>query len=364
MLQRLYVHNFRCLENFELKLKDMPYSLLIGKNGSGKSTVAAALEIFQHIGRGINRVSQLVQAKDFAYSRTNLPMRFEIEVILSNSAYHYTLALELPENFKELRIVEEQLLVDGSTVFSREQAQVYLSKSAQFLVDWHLIALPLIQERSSTDPLYIFKTWLSQMVILAPIPSLMTGNSSGETLQPKRDATNLGEWLTGLLGQYPSAYNTIFNYLVDVMPDSCEFRNEPIGRDAKNLIVFFSQDRANFSLNFEDMSDGEKCFFLCAVVLAANKAYGPLFCFWDEPDNFLTLAEVGYFAQALQRHFKNSGQLIVSSHNPEAIRKFSKENTWLLDRKSHLEPTLIKLLEDIQVNGDLINALICGDLRL
>jgi predicted ATPase len=40
MLQRLYVHNYRCLENFELNLKDMPSALLIGKNGVGKSAIA------------------------------------------------------------------------------------------------------------------------------------------------------------------------------------------------------------------------------------------------------------------------------------------------------------------------------------
>ncbi len=35
-----------------------------------------------------------------------------------------------------------------------------------------------------------------------------------------------------------------------------------------------------------------------------------------------------------------------------------------LDRKSHLEPTLIRLLNDIPVTGDLINALICGSIEL
>ncbi len=45
MLQRFYVHNFRCLENFELTTKEMPSVLLIGKNGTGKSTIACALEI-------------------------------------------------------------------------------------------------------------------------------------------------------------------------------------------------------------------------------------------------------------------------------------------------------------------------------
>jgi predicted ATPase len=101
---------------------------------------------------------------------------------------------------------------------------------------------------------------------------------------------------------------------------------------------------------------------ICALVVAANTAYGPLLCFWDEPDNFLAPSEVGYFAMALRRAFQTSGQLIATSHNPEAIRRFSDENTLLLDRKSHLEPTVVRLIEDVGVNGDLVGALTRGDL--
>jgi predicted ATPase len=115
---------------------------------------------------------------------------------------------------------------------------------------------------------------------------------------------------------------------------------------------------------YKDLSDGEKCFFLSAVVLAANKFYGPIFCFWDEPDNYLSLSGVGDFAMSLRNSFKDNGQILVTSHNPEAIREFSYENTFFLDRKSHLEPTLIRLLSDIPTTGDLINALICGDIEL
>lgn len=392
MLQRLYVHNFRCLENFELNLKDLPSSLLIGKNGAGKSTIAFALEVLQSIGRGINRVSQLIQAKDFNSSRSGVPIRFEIEVLLKEQLYKYILALELsPENSKEIRVFEEQLLVAGSPIYSREASQVKLyannlqsqtsqdNRSAnpfsnqfplasqlmasQFQVDWHLVALPLIQAQSETDPLYIFKSWLSRMVILAPIPSLMTGESSGETLEPKRDGSNFGEWFSGLLRRYPAAYTQVDRYLREVMPDIQDIQNEPIGKDAKSMVVQFEANNQTLSLDFKELSDGEKCFFLCAVVLAANKYYSP-FCFWDEPDNYLSLSEVGHFVTALRRSFKNSGQILVTSHNEEAIRKFSNENTFILDRKSHLEPTLIRLLSDIPINGDLVDTLIRGDIEL
>lgn len=40
MIERLYIHNFRSLENFELPIQGLSSALLIGKNGTGKSTRA------------------------------------------------------------------------------------------------------------------------------------------------------------------------------------------------------------------------------------------------------------------------------------------------------------------------------------
>lgn len=374
MIQRLYINNFRCLENFELKIQRIPSALLIGKNGAGKSTIASALEVLQKISRGINRMRdleklKLISPKDFARGKSDVPIRFEIEVLLNDKLYKYILAFDLPDKFKELRVFEEQLLVAGDPIYSRKEAQVTLhissqNREAQFLLDWHLVALPVIQEQSETDPLHIFKTWLARTIILAPIPSLMTGDSNGETLEPKRDGSNFGEWVSGLLSRYPAAYTQVDKYLREVMPDIQDFLNELIGKDSKSMIVRFEANNANLSVDFENLSDGEKCFFLCALVLAANKSYGPLFCFWDEPDNYLSLSEVGHFLTSLRRSFKNSGQILVTSHNPEAIRKFSNENTFVLDRKSHLEPTLVRALSEMSVQGDFVDTLIRGDIEL
>ncbi|MFH0823157.1 MAG: AAA family ATPase [Pseudomonadota bacterium] len=369
MLQRLYVHNFKCLENFELATKGIPSALLIGENGTGKSTVANALEVLQGIGRGMNRVGKMVRRQDFGFGRTDLPMRFEIEVLLGGRQCVYIIAFELTEEFKEPRVAEEKLIVDGAPIYTRKEAQVTLHATAdlikaQFLVDRHLVALPIIQDKSAKDPLHLFKTWLARTVILAPIPALMTGDSDCESLEPKRDASNLGEWYSGLLNDSPAAYTQIEKYLQDVMPDIKDFVNPLFGNDFRRMIVRFEKNAAELEVHFADLSDGEKCFFLCAVVLAANPFYGPLLCFWDEPDNYLSLSEVGHFVTALRRAFVNGGQLLATSHNPEAIREFSDDNTFVLDRKSHLEPTIIRRLSDIAVTGDLVDALIRGDVRL
>lgn len=147
------------------------------------------------------------------------------------------------------------------------------------------------------------------------------------------------------------------------MSDIKDFQNDSVGEDSKSIIVRFEERNANLSVHFKDLSDGEKCFFLCAVALAAYDFYGPLFCFWDEPDNYLSLSEVGHLVMSLRGRFGNSGQILITSHNPEAIRKFSDDNTFILARKSHLGPTQPpKLLRDIPIRGDRVDALIRGDL--
>jgi hypothetical protein len=295
-------------------------------------------------------------------------MRFEIEVELEGETYAYDIAFELPERFKELRVLEEKLTVNGKPVYTREVEQVHLTQadqdeSAKFLIDSGVVALPIIQDHATGNPLFVFKQWLARTLILRPIPSWIQGTSDNETLEPDTRGINFGDWFSGLLAYAPSAYTKIDDYLKQVMPDLKDIKNPLVGRRIRRLFVQFSNDQGSLNLPFEDLSDGEKCFMICALVLAANDAYGPLFCFWDEPDNYLAPSEVGHFVLALRKAFQTGGQFIATSHNPEAIRSFSDDNTLLLYRKSHLEPTIVRRLDDLHVSGDLVDALIRGDVE-
>ena len=371
MIRRFYVHNYRCLENFELPGSGQSSLLLIGKNGSGKTTLGQALWILRRIARNTNRVSKLVTLDDLTRGRKDVPVRFEILAEVEGKLYEYVIALELPKKFKELRILEERLTVDGAPVYTREKAQVHLvragqehRKEATFRVDWHLVALPIIQELSHTDPLSIFKRWLARMLILRPTPSLIEGDSDGETLVPSPSVRNFAAWFSHLLSDAPATYARIDEYLKQVMPDLRSIKNPLIGANSRSLEVEFADAKGSLTVPFKDLADGEKCFMICALVLAAHQAYGPTVCFWDEPDNYLAPDEIGHLVLALRQAFQSSGQFIATSHNPEAIRRFSEENTFVLYRSSHLEPVIVRSLRELQVNGDLVGALIRGDLGL
>ena len=362
MIRRLYVNNFRCLENFELRPAGQSSVLLIGKNGSGKTAVGLALEILQRIARGTNRVDDLVKPTDFYLGRADAPMRFEIEIGLQGMVFSYIVAFELPIGSKEMRVFEEELSVAGEPVYKRVRDEGQEGR-AKFNIDWRLVALPIVQEQSPKDPLFIFKQWLARMLILRPIPSLITGGSNQETLEPNLQVTDFGAWFSGLLAHAPAAYVDVDKYLKQVLPDLIDIKNPLMGTGSRSLAVQFGSSQGSVKVPVADLSDGEKCFMICAMVLAANHAYGPLVCFWDEPDNYLALDEVGHSVMALRKAFQLGGQFIATSHNPEAIRVFSDENTLFLHRRSHLDPTTIRPLSELQVNGDLVGALIRGDVE-
>lgn len=371
MIQRFYVHNYRSLENFELPVSGLSSALLIGKNGSGKSSVGAALEILQKIGRGKDRVGDLLALRDISHGRTEVPVRFELEVEIDNIRYEYKLAFELPKGAKELRVAEESLVIAGKIWFIRTEAGVDLlnevenrSSAYSLSLDGNVIWLPIMFAPSLTDPLYIFQQWLARMIILRPLPSLITGDSTGETLYPTDGVLNLGDWWSGLLAHAPAAYSRIDASLKLLMPDLKDIKNPVIAKDSRSLVVQFEgQKNTASSLSFELLSDGEKCMVIWALTMAANEAYGPLLCFWDEPDNYLALSEIANFATDLRRAFQGGGQFIATSHNAEAIRQFSDDNTFVIYRRNHLEPSQIRSLASIGYKGDLIGALTRGEIE-
>jgi energy-coupling factor transporter ATP-binding protein EcfA2 len=360
MIERLYVHNFRCFENFQLDFANHRSQLLIGKNGTGKSTVLRCLEIFQRICRGSNRVRNLVSASDFAQHRTDDPMQFEIELTLSGKRFRYALSFEWPAGFPEARILDESLVVDGQAIFSRQHAQTQLDSGTTFGIDWHVVALPIINGGPSDPAIQEIKTFLASMILIAPIPKVMTGFSEEPSMELQKDAANYASCLRALLGWKPAAYGVFESYVKSVIPDFSSIENVERGETGTQLIIKFEEQNPQRSLavEFKALSDGKKCFFLSAYIIALNTVGAPVLCVWDEPDNHLSLPEVGQFITGLRKMTNRRGQFIATTHHPETVRKFSDETTYVLSRKSHLDPTVVRPLTDFNYRGDLINALI------
>lgn len=293
MIERLYAHNFRCLENFSLDLAGRPSALLLGKNGSGKSTVLDCFRLFQRLGRGSGRIRDLISASDFAQHRLDRPMRLAVELILDGRRFRYEIAFEWPPKSREARVLEETLVLDGVEMFRRKLSQIQLVGGQSFGLDWHTAALPVINQRSGERDVQDLKSFFATMMVIAPVPARMTGYAEEPSGELDDDAANFAACLRALLVQKPAAYNTFVEQVKAVIPDFATIENIERGERGTQLIVRFQRPDGPESLavEFKSLSDGEKCFFLAAFIVAANRTGSPVLCVWDEPDNHLSLSD-------------------------------------------------------------------------
>jgi predicted ATPase len=366
MIERLYVNNFRTLVNTTFDWTTQRSVLLLGKNGAGKSTVLHALAVLQSIARGPNRVRDTISPNDFTLHARDQVMRFRAEMDAQGAKYSYEVAFDWPERFIEARVLEEDLRHNGQAVFSRRLNEVRLQNGTTFRLDWHVFALPVVNETQSPGPIGTVRNLLADMMIISPSPEKMSGFSEAPDTQLAFRADNFAACLRSLIEKRPKSYQAFEQFTRSVIPDFSSIEHTERGREGgKQLRVTFASDqpRRTFSIDFDALSDGERCLLLASYVLARCAIRGtddpPVVCAWDEPDAHLSISEVGHLIMSLRRAASTSdAQFIATSHNPETIRRFSDENTFLLARASHLEPTTVTRLADRRYSGDLVDALI------
>lgn len=353
MLSKIYIHQYRCLQNFEIDLEDLNSALLLGRNGSGKSSFFAAIEVLQKIGRGVTPIKDLITRDDFAFSETHKPIIFDIAIKLKGKKFEYFLEIDLPENFREPKVKSEILSVDGKKIIERAGGRTLLRDSAQFTLDWHHIGLPLISVNQDDDPIAILKAWFANIIVLSPYPRRFSATSKMETQHLDRDGQFVLDWIRNSLAEFPSLYGQISDFLKERMPDFELLKFETTGKDEKELIFLFKDETKKIELNFSQLSDGEKIYILTAVIVASiqnhHQIETPLLCLWDEPDNFISLLELNQFITACRKAFENSNnnsQLVFTTHNSQVINEFSGHNTFILSRTSHSQPTRVAKLKD------------------
>ncbi len=117
--------------------------------------------------------------KDLTEGRTDVPVRFEILVEIDDVISEYIISFEFSEG--ELRVLEEKYSYGGRMLYSRKGSVLHFDmfpkevNGAVMEIDAHLIALPILHSGIK------FKEWLSRMLVLRPIPSLIAGESNRES---------------------------------------------------------------------------------------------------------------------------------------------------------------------------------------
>ncbi|NCO37900.1 MAG: ATP-binding protein [Armatimonadetes bacterium] len=159
-LKRLYVDNYKCLVNFDLRFDRL--SLLLGQNGSGKPSVLEALaKVRRFIVDQANTDSVFPHGSLTRWQESRL-QRFEIEVESDEGDYTYKLVIEHEVDRNRSRVDLAELSLSGRPLFEFRQgeAQLYhddFTQGPKHPFDWRQSGVGFPQPRHGNKKLIWFR---------------------------------------------------------------------------------------------------------------------------------------------------------------------------------------------------------------
>jgi len=345
MLKRIYIDNFRCLVNFEIKFEDN-ISLFLGANGSGKTTVFTALQKLQYFIVNRFQVNQIFPGTDLTRWETRSIQKFELDIEGNGGIYKYSLEIAHqgdyapPVMHRERLSFNEQPLSDFWIEIEQDKpvvkAMIYYDSPDQqggFLpfVDHSRSVVGLVPERWDTQKLTWFKKRIYRFLLVQINPFFMTAESRQEEMYPVRDMSNYAAWYSYLSGDQGKIIELTMK-LRQVIDGFDSFKNEPIG-EAKILSLYFPNlSKKPYKLN--EISDGQRVLIALYTLIYCAPDDDYTLCI-DEPENYLALPEIQPWLSTLFDHCSGAdshGQAILISHHPALINYLASSSGYWFER--------------------------------
>lgn len=325
MLTRIYVDNFRCLVNFELKLDRM--NLLMGENGSGKTTVFEVLRRLQGFIDGEFTVASMFPAEDLTRWQQLDVQRFELEFKVGEDVYVYSLSIEHDRSADACVVKHEELRMNERPLFEFNEGaiEVYHDDSSRLtqipLGSFYHSNIVLLQGRHKHTLLTQFRKQIARMAVIRPVPMMMGSKSDGEERLLAVDGSNFASWFRYLWRENGGNMSALAEQLSQVIPGFDSFKLIEAGEKVRFLYVLLrnAKDGEPLAYNFSELSDGQRQLILLYTLLYGVKGEG--YClFLDEPDNFVALREIQPWLMTLHDACGDSiSQAVLISHHPEIM---------------------------------------------
>ena len=325
MVTRLYVDNFRCLVNFELKLDET--NILLGPNGSGKTSVLDVLRRIQDLVARGARIEEAFPTDDLSSTQARNIQLIEVDLQIEDCSYHYALQIEHERHRRRMRIAEETLEHDDKPIFWLRggDAQLYhddYKKGPSYPFDWSRSGVGSLNERDDNRKLTRFRRAMADLVIASPCPPLFEPETrtEDEFLQPLMQ--NFVGWYRHAAQERMRGIGAVFKALGEALPGFDSISLTESGENARSLKVDFRAANDEGRLDryaLDQLSDGQRSLIaLYCLVFLSNGGRTSLFL--DEPDNYLALREIQPWLATVAEHCGDTlEQAVVVSHHPVTI---------------------------------------------
>lgn len=339
MLKRLYADNYRCFVNFQIELREL--TLLVGTNGSGKSSVLDLLFALRVLLSGLGKVSDpgLFSMRSLTRWQNRNVQVFELTVGLEHEGdFTYRLEIEHDRESRRARIVLELLTINQEPLFEFRRGEVQLyrdnhSAGPRYSADWSESAMARVAARGDNRRLTRFLEFIRRVTVCSLDPKRFQAESVTEEPLLQPDGANFASWYRHQLQEHQDLMPRVVEGLRKILDHFNSIRLEKVGSEARALIVVFESENGRYELRLDELSDGQRELIALYALLYLAGDQDSLIL--DEPDNYLALAEIQPWLVALSDTCGTSPrQAIICSHHPELIDYLGGDAGVLLKRES------------------------------
>lgn len=356
MLKRLYIDNYRCLVNFEFVPQKI--NLLVGDNGSGKTTVFEVLGLLQRIACHGEPAADVFETALLTKWDSRRVHRFELQVEGEGGLFSYRLEVGYDDGSDAQAAMRlEQLDWNGRPLYLFRDNQVHLfrddhSAGPVFPLHGKSSFLSSLEGTANARKLSGFLTNLGALQIHRPIPSHIESLGVESDLL-RLDCGNLASVYPRVAKSHPEFLPEFYQNLAAVLPGFQVLRVLPRGGSNNELVLRFAGSAGSgaYELPLAELSDGQRMLVvLYFVVLLLRAQPDRLFCL-DEPDNYVSLREIQPWLRLLSDVIADGpGQVMIISHHPEVIDYLAADTAFLFVRPDG-GPSRVKPLEIDRASG-------------
>lgn len=361
MITRLYVDNFKTLVNFELSLG--PMNLLLGANGSGKSTILEAFRLIRSFVCEDETAGALFRDDSRCRWEKRDIQTFEIDLGDNGGTYTYKLEIEHESTPRQCHVKNECLLYNGRPLYLSQasQGQLYGDDGAMSSV----IATMGVRSMVGAIPsgfggntlISRFKKRLERMCVVNIKPDNMRPKSDTEDAWPNADLSNFADWYRHLTLDQTARISDLTKTLQNKVLDGLVSLRLSGGK-SRELMADFEATTSGTApqqpipYRFDELSDGERSL-IALYTLATFVLEGDTLCL-DQPESHLALPEIQPWLMRISDATDDGRcQAIIVTHHPMLINLLAAHSGYWLERQSGGPTRVKKITQDEQESSGL-----------
>ncbi|MDP3962081.1 MAG: AAA family ATPase [Pseudorhodobacter sp.] len=389
IIEGFRVQNFRALRDVSLgKLYGQPkgepltpFTVVIGKNGVGKSSLFDAFGfVADCLASDVETACDMKQRGGFDRLRSkgvNEPMRFEIYYREAPKERPITYELSINLDGSRRPFVESELLKQRrrgqthgrpypflrldhgkGTVWAGEEAveiegEEDRAKDAVELTDLRQLGIATLGTLKEHPRIKRFRDFLKGWYLSYFYPDAARSlPSAGPQRHLNVHGDNIGNVVQFLEREHKDRFKAILEGIARKIPGIARIDTE-VTTD-KRVLLRFNDDAFADPFFAQQMSDGRLKVF--AYLLLLEDPEPPPFICIEEPENGLYHKLLESLAQELRNHAtgkKNAPQIFVTTHQPYFVDALSPEEVWILEKGQDGFST-IRRVSDLDIVRNLV----------